>query len=424
MVGLKLLARLNEILTLRKRTPPEVLFGGINIIFLGDYIQYMPVLDKPLYANLERNSANHMLTETDVQYGVGRSLVLQINTVNKFTKQMRTEDENYLTLLNHLRLGETTRADSEYLCKRIIGPGKVVQSSKEKPWCDAPILVFRNQLRTEINNRVAADRAKEMSTPLIVVVAHDKVRSKNGVHDVIYERLLHLSDNKAELLPGFLPLVPNMPVFLTDNIACELGLSNGTQGIFRELVYDDQEDLVTFNMSNTVFPSNTIYVRKPLYALVEINSSQVETSLNGLQPKLIPISLVKKGFSISIKQLLGPLLEQRSGRKAPDMIHVNRTQLPIVPAFAITTPKAQGLTMEKIVVDLRLPHTASQVASIYVPLSRIKRAEELAVLRPFDMKVLQIRPSPTQNAELARLDELDRKTQREMCSFYFFKFCK
>ncbi len=106
-----------------------------------------------------------------------------------------------------------------------------------------------------------------------------------------------------------------MPVLLTDNIACELGLSNGTQGIFRELVYDDQEDPVTFNMINAVFPSNTIYVRKPLYALVEINSSQAETSLDGLQPKLIPISLIKKEFSISIKQLLGPLLEQRPERE-------------------------------------------------------------------------------------------------------------
>ena len=104
------------------------------------------------------------------------------------------------------------------------------------------------------------------------------------------------------------------------------------------------------------------------------------TSLDGLQPKLIPISLVRKEFTISIKQLLGPLLEQRSGRKAPDMIHVNRTQLSIVPAFAITTYKAQGLTMGKIVVDLQLPPTASQVASIYLPLSRVKRAEDLTIL--------------------------------------------
>ena len=111
---------------------------------------------------------------------------------------------------------------------------------------------------------------------------------------------------KTELLPSFLPLVPNMPVLLTDNISCELRLSNGTQGIFRELVYDDKEDPVTFNMNDAIFPSNSIYVRKPLYALVEMNSSQVETNLDGLQP--ISISLVKKEFSISIKQLLGPLL--------------------------------------------------------------------------------------------------------------------
>ncbi len=83
----------------------------------------------------------------------------------------------------------------------------------------------------------------------------------------------HLSDNKTELLPGLLLFVPNMPVLLTDNIACELGLSIGTQGIFRELIYDDQEEPGSFKVQSEVFPSNTIYIRKPLYALVEINTS-------------------------------------------------------------------------------------------------------------------------------------------------------
>ena len=204
-----------------------------------------------------------------------------------------------------------------------------------------------------------------------------------------------------------------MPVLLTDNIACELGLSNGTQGIFREFIYDHNESSVTVNMSNTIFPSDTVYTRKPLYALIEINSSKVETNLDGLQPKLISISLVIKEFTISIKQLPGPLLEHRSGRKMSDIIHVIRTQLPIVPAVVITTYRTQGLTMGKIVVELQLPPTASQVASIYVPLSRIKRAQDLAILRPFDMKVLQIRPSLTQNAEL------DRKTQKVCAHFSF-----
>jgi hypothetical protein len=71
------------------------------------------------------------------------------------------------------------------------------------------------------------------------------------------------------------------------------------------------------------------------------------------------------------------------------------------------------------VVDLQVPLGTLQVASIYVPLSRVKRAEDIAILRPFDMKVLQVRPSPAQDAELKRLDELDRKTQPESarCTF-------
>jgi hypothetical protein len=75
--------------------------------------------------------------------------------------------------------------------------------------------------------------------------------------------------------------------------------------------------------------------------------------------------------------------------------------------------------MSKIVVDLQVSLGALEVASIYVPLSRVKRAEDVAIIRPFDMKVLQIRPSLAQDAELKRLDELNSKTQRECASFVF-----
>jgi ATP-dependent exoDNAse (exonuclease V) alpha subunit len=60
----------------------------------------------------------------------------------------------------------------------------------------------------------------------------------------------------------------------------------------------------------------------------------------------------------------------QGGEKVSETIQVTRTQLPIVPAFAITTYKAQGLTMNKINVDLQVPLGTKQVASIYVPLTR------------------------------------------------------
>ncbi len=102
---------------------------------------------------------------------------------------------------------------------------------------------------------------------------------------------------------------------------------------------------------------------------MKINTSQVETNLDGLRPKLIPIPLIKKRFTVRIKQLFGHLFERvQGGRKFPQVIQVTRTQLPIIFAFAITTHKAQGLTMNKIMVDLQVPLGTLQVASVYVPL--------------------------------------------------------
>ena len=142
---------------------------------------------------------------------------------------------------------------------------------------------------------------------------------------------------------------------------------------------------------------------------MEIDTSQVETNLDGLRPKLIAIPLIKKRFTVPIKQLFGHLFERvQGGRKIPQVIQVTRTY------------KAQGLTMNKIVVDLQVPLGTLQVALIYVPLSRVKRAEDIVLLRPFDMKVLQVRPSSVQDIELKRLYELDRKTTR-MCLFCFLK---
>ena len=50
------------------------------------------------------------------------------------------------------------------------------------------------------------------------------------------KKLLALSDSKTEHLPEYLPLVPGMPVILTQNIAIEISLINGTNDIFRQLV--------------------------------------------------------------------------------------------------------------------------------------------------------------------------------------------
>ncbi|CAF4375082.1 unnamed protein product, partial [Adineta steineri] len=100
-----------------------------------------------------------------------------------------------------------------------------------------------------------------------VVIATDIIKAKKHIDlPDLAKRLLALPDNKTEHLPGYLPLVPGMPVLLQENIACELGLSNGTQGIFRELMYDHSSELTT-GSDEECFTADTVFAGNAQYAL-------------------------------------------------------------------------------------------------------------------------------------------------------------
>lgn len=114
-----------------------------------------------------------------------------------------------------------------------------------------PILVYRNELRNELNNRPVINKTYEIGQTPTVLVARDSIKTNKNI-----KQLLLLPDNKTEHLPGYLPLVPGIPVLLQDNIACELGLSNGAPSVFRQLVYDDTSDH-TMGSEEALFTSDT-----------------------------------------------------------------------------------------------------------------------------------------------------------------------
>ena len=67
--------------------------------------------------------------------------------------------------------------------------------------------------------------------------------------------------------------------------------------------------------------------------------------------------------------------------------------------------------MNNVVIDLKLPDRTDDLAAIYVPLSRVKRLTDLIILRPFDYKILLIKPTASQVTEMERLDNLFVETQ-------------
>ena len=220
-------------------------------------------------------------------------------------------------------------------------------------------------------------------------------------------------------MPGYLPLVPGMPVLLQENIACELGLSNGTPGIFRKLIFDETVGHTT-GSDEGIYTADTTFIRNARYALVEVAKSRLD-NFETLEPKLIPIPVVEKTFEVNLEKLYPDkrsMFKALSNKKCKTTISVKRRGLPLVPAYSITTHKSQGQTLPKIIIDLNMPPGIVEVASAYVPLSRVQQLTDVAVLRDFDISALRVKPSKGQKDELARLAVLFQETKRRYAHYF------
>ncbi|CAF1939898.1 unnamed protein product [Rotaria magnacalcarata] len=249
-----------------------------------------------------------------------------------------------------------------------------------------------------------------MGLPPMVCVAQDSFQGKIIDDLRLREAILELPDNKTEHLPGYLPLVSGMPVLFTENMATELGLSNGTRRIFHQLVYEESSVDVQFQDKN--FPTNTKFITHPKYALVEFPNCKLDSELVKLQTKIIPISISEQTFLFDVKELIAQNVAKAAKiNKKPTKISIKRKALPLIPVYSMTTHKSQGQTLSKIIIDLVMPPGPVEVASVYVPLSRVKRLDDLLIIRPFEFAALQVKPSTAQREELKRLVRIAKTLQ-------------
>ena len=117
-----------------KSTKKDITFRGINIIFLGDFLQLPSVSSFHLYINKPR-------------FQLGYDLWRSLNTVIILQTPMRQfADPHYTELLHCLRLRRPTQEDIDLIKSRIGAP--VTNPDK------VSILVRRNKLWYKLNNKM------------------------------------------------------------------------------------------------------------------------------------------------------------------------------------------------------------------------------------------------------------------------------
>lgn len=155
-----MITTIHQCLTTANSTDPaNTSFGGVNIIFIGDFSQLPPIGDRPLWTSNPKGIMNI----------IGRMLWLRLTDAIILQQQMRQNDQAYLNILRHLRTGSCTREVYETLRTRIVGK----DSLSTNPWNNAPIIVSRNQLRMHLNIEAAFKLAADTQSKVLLILAKD-----------------------------------------------------------------------------------------------------------------------------------------------------------------------------------------------------------------------------------------------------------
>jgi hypothetical protein len=199
-----------------------------------------------------------------------------------------------------------------------------------------------------------------------IIIAEDKCSDSSYLLDEeTYQQLLELPDEKCEDLPGKLPIFIGMPLLITENIFPKIGIANGTTV---RLVAHSSEILIVL-------------------------CDGLDMCFEGLPANCYPLERITKRFQI----------ETISGSK----ISIERKQFPVIPNICSTDYKAQGMTLQSILADIRKPPTGhwERFHSIYVILSRVTKLHGLHFLT--DFQTFDVKPPQYITNEYNRLKSLD-----------------
>ena len=321
---------------LQQLTGTKADFGGLSVIAVGDLYQLKPVTGSWIFLDLEKESSS-----------LARNLWKDLFKLYELLDIMRQKDDlQFAHLLNRLRLNELTDKDQDTLKTRFVSP-----ESKDYQK-DLLHLFAENAGVNKHNNEILS----EMSGEKVVIPCHDTVISANISDKKCDDLVKSLPDDfsKTANLMKLLTVAVGMIYVMTVNVDVEDGLTNGSTGVVK---------LIEYRMEGTNRPS-IIWV---LFDHSRIGKSTRECFYNrgfynaNIQRDWTPVFDVERTFIYNYKTY-------------------QRIQFPLKPAAAKTVHKAQGATVDKVVVDLSQKTTRKVPHIHYVALSRVKKLDDLYIL--------------------------------------------
>src|ERR1700759_2183801 len=356
----------------------DIPFGGMNMVFAGDFAQLPPVGGPSLYSNTVGTQVHAGLKPVGQEAAIGKALWHQVTTVVILRENMRqkiqtAQDEALRTALVNMRYGKCTPEDIRFLRSRIAGkrPGQPNVASKE--FRNVAILCGRHTQKDQINmlgcERFAQDTGQKLTNFYSIdkwgkdvdpasktkwgrSKAAPKTRHQSSEMDFEDQlEIWKLRHGATENFPGKLSLCVGMPVMIRNNDATELCITKGQEGFVA-------------GWQSKIGPHG----KRVLDILfVKLDNPPTDVQIEGLPINTVPLAMATKTVSCEFPN---DMIEQ-----------VERQQLWVLPNFAMTDYASQGKTRHYNVVHL---NSCCSHQSYYTCLSRSASADGTIIIQGFD----------------------------------------
>lgn len=325
--------RLNRVMKEARIRSPHKPFGGVQIVVSGDFCQLPPV--DPMKFCLEcgrqlkflpgrrKRCVEHGDFMLEDQWAFRSAAWRECNFVHvNLTTVHRQKDPIFKAMLEKIRLGKQLTYEEKELLKN------------HESVTDGGVKLFS---KVDAVRRINEKNFNQLQTPIVKYQCHDYFEMRDGHDDLVRFKKRNDMDGSIDALSEHrlqtkVELREGMLVMLLTNSNVTGGLVNGSQGIITGF----DSAAIPQDVSDPK-GEHSVLRKTLLHDFVKANKAgkwPIVRFLNGTTAPIYPYCTVSE---------MGP-------QKPWSLL--SRTQIPLMAAWAITIHKAQGMTLERVVVDL------------------------------------------------------------------------
>ena len=306
----------------------EELFGGVNVILIGDLLQLDPVRGHPIYIQPECFSNEPHLWRCFQFF--------------EFEQNERQKtDTNFSSVLGRIRIGEQTSDDMKVLTSR-----KLANLSLTDQFDDA-LHIIGTKVKVKNHNEKMFQNLKNFNHKVYDISSINIFTEGMKSGRIATMNDMYTDEGMCGGLLSDIQLSISCRVMLRKNIKVPL-LVNGSIGIIKGFEWSAlrREQLEPGDM--------------PIAVLVDFDDKKVSELYDDCN---------NEGFA-----RIKPYECTFQGKNGT---MISRTMIPLIHSWAVTIHKTQGITLDKAVVDLQ---SCFDYGMEYVSLSRIKTLNGLAIM--------------------------------------------